>query len=281
MKPMLLLIVATDWADELQVTDDVRSWAELSENVPVAVNCCGIPTATLELDGRTRIEARVAGVTVRTVDGEMPPCVAVIVVGPTAVEVACPLEPAALLIVATDGVDEFQVTDDVRSCVVLSENVPVAVNCWEVPNAMTGVVGAILMETNALEVVFPPPPLPQPAAIASNRIGMEYLFDFIDAYTTGDQIRRIGPPPQIPHVPPRLDDDIIRYKPPASAPLRARSLPQGGRVLPGIGSEELREVGMDNAVPGDTENDPGRRNVLPNSRRFRRHLLHRVPSAGS
>jgi hypothetical protein len=34
-----LLIVATDVAVELQVTDVVIFWVELSENVPVAVNC--------------------------------------------------------------------------------------------------------------------------------------------------------------------------------------------------------------------------------------------------
>lgn len=46
---------------------------------------------------------------------------AVIVVTPTESPVASPLEPAALLMVAIDGVDEFQVTDVVRSWLVLSE----------------------------------------------------------------------------------------------------------------------------------------------------------------
>jgi hypothetical protein len=34
-----LLIVETPVLDELQVAEAVRSWVELSENVPVAVNC--------------------------------------------------------------------------------------------------------------------------------------------------------------------------------------------------------------------------------------------------
>jgi len=54
---------------------------------------------------------------------------AIIVVVPAATAVASPLEPAALLIVAIDPFEELHVTDDVRFCVVVSENVPVAVNC--------------------------------------------------------------------------------------------------------------------------------------------------------
>ena len=39
LEPVVLLIVATDVSDELQVTDVVRSRVELSVYVPVAVNC--------------------------------------------------------------------------------------------------------------------------------------------------------------------------------------------------------------------------------------------------
>jgi hypothetical protein len=59
----------------------------------------------------------------------MLPRLAVIVVVPTATELANPSLPPALLIVAVSGLLELQVTAVVRSCVVLSENVPVAVNC--------------------------------------------------------------------------------------------------------------------------------------------------------
>jgi len=51
---------------------------------------------------------------------------AVIVVMPAADETADPLEPVALLTVATAVFEEVQVTDDVRACVVRSEYVPVA-----------------------------------------------------------------------------------------------------------------------------------------------------------
>ena len=62
-------------------------------------------------------------------DPDTPPDTAVMVAVPGATAVASPFEPAALLIDATPVVDEFQVTAAVRFCVVLSENVPVTVNC--------------------------------------------------------------------------------------------------------------------------------------------------------
>jgi hypothetical protein len=59
-------------------------------------------------------------VTVSVAVPEMLPDVAVIVVDPAATEVARPLEPAALLMVAIPAADEFQVTDVVIFCVVPS-----------------------------------------------------------------------------------------------------------------------------------------------------------------
>jgi len=87
----------------------------------MAVNCRVVPSAMLGVAGVTARDTSVAGVTVRVVDPEMLPDVAVIVVEPTATDVATPLEPAALLMAATPAADEFQVTDVFRSCVVLSE----------------------------------------------------------------------------------------------------------------------------------------------------------------
>lgn len=69
---------------------------------------------------------KVAVDTVRVVVPEIPPDVAVIVTEPTATPVARPLE----LIVATDVLDELQVAVEVKSCVVASDNVPVAVICF-------------------------------------------------------------------------------------------------------------------------------------------------------
>jgi hypothetical protein len=136
--PAVLLIVAMDADDELQVTDKVIFCVLLSEKVPVAVNCSVVPGAMPGLAGVTAIDTSFAEVTVSTVEPEMLPKVAVIVVVPAATGVTIPLEPAVLLIVATDVASELQVTDVVIFCVLLSEKVPVAVNCSVVPGAMLG-----------------------------------------------------------------------------------------------------------------------------------------------
>src|SRR5436190_1973197 len=78
---------------------------------------------------------------------------------PAATDVARPFDPLALLIVATPGLDELQVTWVVRSCIVLSLKVPVAVNCRVVPFAMLGFVGVTAIEVRVaavtVSVVFP------------------------------------------------------------------------------------------------------------------------------
>ena len=62
--------------------------------------------------------------------GAKPGNTAVIVVVPVKnVSVAKPIEPCILLIVATFVIDELQVTNVVKSCVLLSEKWPIAVNC--------------------------------------------------------------------------------------------------------------------------------------------------------
>jgi hypothetical protein len=75
----------------------------------------------LGLVGVIAMDTSIAGVTVRAVDPDMLPDVAVIVVKPVDTEEANPLEPAALLIVAMPVLDELQVTAVVRSWFVLSE----------------------------------------------------------------------------------------------------------------------------------------------------------------
>ena len=83
----------------------------------------------LRLAGVTDMEVRVAEVTVRVVLPEILPEVAVMVAVPTATDVARPL----LLTVATDVLDEVQVTCVVISWLVPSEYVPEAANCWVSP----------------------------------------------------------------------------------------------------------------------------------------------------
>ena len=63
------------------------------------------------------MDASVAAVTVSVVDPETLPRIAEIFVVPSAIEVASPFEPPALLIVATAEVPEFHVTVVVRICV--------------------------------------------------------------------------------------------------------------------------------------------------------------------
>jgi hypothetical protein len=118
----------------------------------VAVNCRVVPSTMLGLAGVIAMDTSVAGVTVNVVDPDLLPNVAVIVVEPAVTDVARPLEPDALLMVATPAVNEFQVTDVVRFCVVLSEYVPVAVNCRVVPLTMPGLVGVIAMDTSVAEL---------------------------------------------------------------------------------------------------------------------------------
>lgn len=100
------------------------------------------------LVGVTEMDVSVAGFTVRVADPDTVPDVTVIVVVPAATDVDKP--PA--LIVATPVSDEAQVDVDVRSCVVLSENVPVATNCCVVPLAMLGFTGVIAMDTRLVQV---------------------------------------------------------------------------------------------------------------------------------
>lgn len=58
------------------------------------------------------IDSSTACVTVSDVDPEMPPEIAVIVVEPTALDVASPLEPGVLLMVETEVFEEFHVADE-------------------------------------------------------------------------------------------------------------------------------------------------------------------------
>ena len=173
-------------------------------------------------------------VTVRVVAFEMPPDAAVIVVEPAVAAVAIPLDPAALLMVATAVTDEVQVTDVVRFCVLLSEKVPVAVNCCTVPLAIEGLVGVREMETSVFAVELPlPPPPPPPQAVARARIRIKnsILLDLIDAHSRRDQGGSIGPTLQIPHMSPFLYNDLVRLYVKAPAAGFARGVPQGCLVF--------------------------------------------------
>lgn len=104
-----------------------------------------MPSGIDGMAGVIAIETSVAGVTVNDVEPVTEPEEAEIVVEPTATLVALP--PAA--IVATPALEEFQVTDAVRSCVLPSVNVPVAVNACLVPSATDEFAGVTAIDTKA------------------------------------------------------------------------------------------------------------------------------------
>ncbi len=108
----VLLIVAIPVFDELHVTDEVKSSSLPSEKVPLAVNCFVVPRPLVGLIGVRAIDER--AFTVRVAEPETPR-VAVMIVDPAENAVAIPLEPDALLIVATLSTDELHVANTVRS----------------------------------------------------------------------------------------------------------------------------------------------------------------------
>src|SRR5579871_4483423 len=137
-----VVIVAVEVVPDAHVTDPVRFCVLLSLNVPVAVNCCVAPLPIDGFAGVTAIDFSVAAVTVNVVDPLIAPDVALIVLVPTPTPVANP----PVVIVAVEVVPEAHVTDAVRFCVLLSLNVPVAVNCCVRPFAIDGFAGVTAMD---------------------------------------------------------------------------------------------------------------------------------------
>jgi hypothetical protein len=98
---------------------------EPSLKFPVTVSCCVSPDGTLGFAGVIVSETSTGAETVKVAEPETAPYVAVIV------DVPCPdvfTSPAGDTL-ATAVFDEDQFTVEVRSCVELSEKVPVAVTC--------------------------------------------------------------------------------------------------------------------------------------------------------
>jgi hypothetical protein len=155
----LLLTVAIDVSEEVQMTWVVISKLVPSEYMPQAANCWVSPTGMLGLIGVTDMEDKVPAVTLRiavhervevgTLLGMVKVAVMVIVPGERAVAKPLPLT------VATDGLDDVQVTCvDISWLVwlVASEYAPVAVNCWVNPAGMVRLVGVTDMEDKLAEV---------------------------------------------------------------------------------------------------------------------------------
>lgn len=144
--PVLLLIVAMVKSDVLHCTVEVTSCVLPSLKVPLAVNACVVP-AGMEPDcGAMEMLTGIAAVTVSVAGTVIPENDAVIptVPVPEPVLVATP----ELLIVAISVLADTHVADFVRSCVLLSLYVPVAVKAWDCPKAIVGFAGLIVIETN-------------------------------------------------------------------------------------------------------------------------------------
>ncbi len=112
--------------------------------------------------GVIAMDCRTGWVTVSTATGDevtLSKTAAMFVV-PTARAVASPFDPVALLIVETDVLDEFQVAHVVRLCVLLSINVPVAVNCCVNPWSTFTVIGATAIACTGEEVSVAEPVTP-------------------------------------------------------------------------------------------------------------------------
>ena len=117
-------------------------------NVPIAANCWVVPAAIDGSGGVMAIETSIAGVTVSSVEPATDPDIALML----AVPVPTPLESPVLLIVATETVSDDHVAVVVRSCVLPSLYVPVAVNCCVVFSAIEGRAGVTAIETRVAVV---------------------------------------------------------------------------------------------------------------------------------
>jgi len=115
-----------------------------SLNVPTAVNFSDVPFSIRGLLGLMLMDIRWAVETVKLVEPLTAPSVAEMLVVPVA---RLPTEPR-LFMVAVTGLEEPQRTDSVRSSVLLSLKVPVAVNCFVVPTAMLEFAGVTAIDTN-------------------------------------------------------------------------------------------------------------------------------------
>jgi len=214
----------------------------------------------LTLAGIISIDTSVRAVTVRVTELEVIfPNTAVIDVVPVDNEVASPLKPEVLLIDATDGAAEFQVTDAVISFMDEFENVPRTVNCSVIPTDMLGFVGATARDTSVgvgLDVVV----LELTQLVSSNKITKRSgtLFDFIDRNSLRDQSRYISAALQVSHMSPCFHDHAVCFQVLEPLAAFAGRLTLGFTVFVRVGTEKLRQIRVDQTVPGYGEDDAGR-----------------------
>jgi hypothetical protein len=147
------------------------------------------PATTDGFAGVTAIERSAAGATVRVVEPMTEPDFAVIVVAPGATLVASPV----LLMVATVLADEVQAAELVRSWVVPSLYVPVAVNCCFSPNAMEGFVGVT-------EIVARANPNPLRGTFCGETLSVIVMLPVLVPVAVGLKVTFTVQPPLLPRL---------------------------------------------------------------------------------
>ncbi len=143
-RPEPEIVAAVMFVDD-HATVVVRFFVLPSLYVPVAVNCCVAPKVMEGFMGVTAIETKLGATTVNVAEPVIELDVAEMFVVPAETLLAIPLLP----IPATLGDEELHVEVVVRSLVLPSVYVPVAVNCWFAPCVMEAVGGVTAIETNA------------------------------------------------------------------------------------------------------------------------------------
>jgi hypothetical protein len=110
--------------------------------VAVATNCWLIPIPKVNPSGVTVIDAMLGAVTVRLVLCVTPAKLALIFVDPAASVVTTPVELTFAIPIAY----ELQATTVVRSALLPSLYVPVAVNCWLVLTGIEEAAGEMVID---------------------------------------------------------------------------------------------------------------------------------------
>jgi hypothetical protein len=147
VRPVVGPTVAMDGVPDAQLATLVTIAIVPSEYVPVAVSCRVSPTPENAGLGAIESALSIAGVTFRVVLPETDPKVALTTVEPTVNEVA---SPDVAFTVATVGVPEVQLMIPVKSAVLESLKVPVALNCCVSPFGTLGAAGVTAIDSRAL-----------------------------------------------------------------------------------------------------------------------------------
>lgn len=159
-RPVVGPTVATAGVLDVHVAEFVTFAVVPSEYVPLAVNCWSSPTPEFAGFGAITVDSTIAGVTFSVALPDTDPDFAVTTVEPIAIALA---SPELELTVPIAGLAEVQLTLLVKSAVVVSEYVPVALSCSVSPAATLGAatlgaLGVTAMESNVVGVEESPPP---------------------------------------------------------------------------------------------------------------------------